>query len=81
MSIYSEDTNCKTKSYVIRRLSEMAPEQRLSRMIDLCQLGRDLMRESIERENPSFSKLQKRYEFARRLHGAEFVERFLKKED
>lgn len=69
------DKNVKTHLYILLR--SLTPEERLSRMNNLCAFGMEMMLAGIREQFPNYSPKQTRQELARRLWGNEFVERFL----
>ena len=68
------DTDDKSQRLLYSLLSTLTPEERLSRMLNLCTFGRQMMLADIKLKYPNADFAQIRKLFAIRVLGKEFVE-------
>lgn len=71
------DTDKGTTDLVTEHLRSLKPEVRFQKMLRLCQFGRELMITGIKEQYPECTEEEIRCHFAERLHGREFVEKYL----
>ena len=71
------DTPPAVTAQVYHALSQLSCEERLGRMLRLCEFGRQLMLEGIREQYPQISATELREHFAARLLGQELARKFL----
>jgi len=74
-----EDTDLKTREHLYSLLRTLSPQERVERMARLNSFGRKMMLASIKEANPNCTDEELRIHLARRLHGDEFVKKYLSK--
>ena len=73
-----EDTSPENKELYFQLLRSLTTEERFHKMVALCSYGRQVLVESVKKENPNSSPEELKIRVAERLHGKEFVKKFLK---
>lgn len=79
MNSYAEDTDPQFRSFYLKMIETLTPEERFMKMNRLCLFGKLAMLEGLRERHPNCSENELKIMLAKNMHGDKFAEHIYRK--